>query len=156
MLPPRTISVASATRLIGPDNATCDYANGKVEPRAYRLDTAHSLVLVDHPCGNGAYNFFTSVYVLDETGPPRPAKFDMPPGMGEPSTDDTGDLTNGNWDPKTNRLNSYEKGRGIGDCGTSETYAWDGTRFRLVEQYAMGECRGSADYIRTWTARVSR
>lgn len=153
---PRTLSVAAATRLIGPDNATCDEANGPVKPRAYRLDAAHSLVLVDHPCGNGAYNFFTSVYVLDEAGKVRPARFDVTPGMAGPSTDGSGDLTNGDWDPKTRQLGSFEKGRGVGDCGTTETYAWDGARFRLVEQDEMGECRGSADFIRTWIARTSR
>ncbi len=154
--PPRTIGVKQATELIGADNAACDYATGKVEPRAFRLDATHSLVLIEHPCGNGAYNFFTSVYVLDEAGPPRPAQFDFPPGMGEAPADGSGELTNGDWDPKGNRLSSYEKGRGLGDCGTSESFAWDGARFRLVEQSAMGECRGSVDYIRLWTARTSR
>lgn len=153
--PPRTIGVAQATKLIGEDSAVCDYASRKVEPRAYRLDAGHSLVLVDHPCGNGAYNYFTSVYVLDDIGPPRPAQFDWAPGMGEgPPGPGTGDLTNGDWDPKTRQLSSYEKGRGLGDCGSSESYAWDGRRFRLVEQSAMGECRGSIDYIRVWKADV--
>jgi hypothetical protein len=154
--PPRSLSVAVATRLIGADNATCDYATAKVKPQAYRLDAAHSLVLVDHPCGNGAYNLFTSVYVVDEAGGVRPARFDLPPAMGEPSTDETGELTNGGWDPRTGRLDSYEKGRGLGDCGTTEAYAWDGARFRLVEAREMDECRGSVDYIRTWIARTSR
>lgn len=154
--PPRTISVAAATRLIGADAASCDDAHGPVKPRAYRLDATHSLVLVDLPCGNGAYNYFTSVFVVDEAGGVRPARFDRPPGMGEPSTDGTGDLTNGDWDPETRRLDSFEKGRGLGDCGSTETYAWDGARFRLVEQTEMGECRGSAAFIRTWIARTSR
>jgi invasion protein IalB len=151
--PPRTISVAAATQLIDPDNATCDYAHGKVEPRSYRLDAKQSLVLIDIPCGNGAYNFYTGVYVLGETGAARAARFDLAPGMGELSTDGTGELTNGDWDPKTRKLSSYEKGRGLGDCGTTEGFVWDGARFRLVEQNAMGECRGSVDFIRTWIAR---
>lgn len=153
--PPRTISVAQATSLIGEDSAVCDYASHKVEPRAYRLDAGHSVVLVDHPCGNGAYNYFTSVYLLDESGPPREARFDLAPGMGEEAArEGPGELTNGDFDPKSGQLSSYEKGRGLGDCGTSETYAWDGRRFRLIEQTAMGECRGSIDYIRVWTAEV--
>jgi len=153
--PPRTISVAAATRLIGQDNATCDYATGKVKPRSYRLDATHSLVLVDHPCGNGAYNFFTSVYVLDEAGTARPAHFDVEPGMIGPS-DGTGELTNGDWDPKTRQLSSFEKGRGLGDCGTTESYVWNGASFRLLEQDEMDECRASVDYIRTWIAKTRR
>ena len=147
--PPRTITVAQAARLIGDDNARCDYG-GPVRPEAHRLDATHSLVLIDHPCGNGAYNLFTSVYVLDEAGPPHIARFDTYPGMGEGNDPD---LTNGGWDAKTRTLSSYEKGRGIGDCGVSQTYAWDGTRFRLIDQNVMGECRGSIDYITVWTAR---
>ncbi len=149
--PPRTIGAALAAKLIGPDAATCEYSHGEVAPRASRLDAGHSVVVIDHPCGNGAYNVFSSVFILDETGPPRPAQFDVDPGMGEQG--DT-DLTNGDWDPKTQRIDSYAKGRGIGDCGTSQSYAWDGARFRMVEMTEMGECRGSVDWIRTWTART--
>lgn len=154
---PRTITAALATKLIGPDDATCEEASSKVEPHAYRLDASHSLILVDHPCGNGAYNYFTSVYVLDESGPPREAQFDLAPGMSENAgKPGSGELTNGDWDAKSRQLTSYEKGRGIGDCGSSEAYAWDGARFRLVEQNVMGECRGSIDYIRVWTAQAGR
>jgi len=151
--PARTITAAMATKLIGPDNAKCEYSNGKVAPESWRLDNAHTAVVINHPCGNGAYNFFSSVYILDESGPPHPAAFDADPGMGEAG--DT-DLTNGGWDPKTQRITSYAKGRGIGDCGTLQSYAWDGTRFRLSQRTEMSECRGSVNFIRTWTARVPR
>jgi hypothetical protein len=67
---------------------------------------------------------------------------------------DAADLTNGGWDPKTRLLGSYEKGRGLGDCGSAESYAWDGRRFRLIEATTMGECRGSHDWITVWTARA--
>lgn len=154
--PPRRISVALATKLLGPDAYICkDY--GKIHPRSYRLDAGHSLVLIDHFCDGGAYNLPTSVYVLGESGPPRLARFDVGPGFSDGSEDpETGELINGAWDPKSRRISSYELVRGIGDCGTSEIYAWDGNRFRTTEAKEMGECRGSKDYIRTWTARTSR
>lgn len=146
--PPRTMTVAAAARAIGPDNATCDYAQGPVKPRAFRLDAAHSLVVVDHPCGNGAYNLFTSVFVVDQAGRVTPAKFDAPVGMGDTQ------LVNGDWDDKTRILSSYAKGRGLGDCGTSQDFAWDGAMFRLTQQNEMDECRQSLDYITTWRATV--
>jgi len=154
--PPRTLSVAQATRLIGPDAVNCPAADhdGKVEPAAYRLDAGHSLVLVPLPCGNGAYNYYTNVYVLDEAGHAQPAKFDFTPGFGE-ADDPSPSLTNGDWDPQTRRLSSYEKGRGLGDCGATEAYAWDGSRFRLTEATMMNECRGSNDFITVWTARTA-
>ncbi|HTG39817.1 DUF1176 domain-containing protein [Sphingomonas sp.] len=53
-------------------------------------------------------------------------------------------------------LASYAKGRGIGDCGVSQRFIWDGPRFRLIEQAEMSECRGSIDYITTWRAMPVR
>ncbi|PAX08155.1 DUF1176 domain-containing protein [Sphingomonas lenta] len=149
--PPRRLAPATAAKLIGPDNATCEYAQGRVEPQAFRLDATHSLALVTHPCGNGAYNIMTSVYVLDEQGRTSPARFDSVPGF---EGGDGNVLVNGDWDPRTRRLSEFPKARGLGDCGTSSDYAWDGARFRLVRSAAMGECRGSIDYIVNWRAEV--
>jgi hypothetical protein len=150
--PPRTLSVARATQLIGSDNAKCEYSSAKVEPEAFRLDARTSLVTVVHPCGNGAYNYFSSAFLIDETGKVRPATFDT--DKPNPKDGENLGLVNAGYDPKTRRLSSFMKGRGLGDCGSGQDYVWDGTRFRLVEQTDMGECRGSVDYIRTWRATV--
>lgn len=149
--PPRTLSVKDATRLIGPDNARCDYASGPIEPEAGRLDATHSVVTISHPCGNGAYNVFSSVFVLDERGRAAPANLDVSADMGGLHNNI---VTNGDWNAKFRRLTSYARGRGLGDCGTEQSFAWDGTGFRLAEQKQMDECRGSVDYITTWRARV--
>ncbi len=148
--PPHRLSVKNTTRLIGPDNAVCEAAR-PVVPDAARLDAAHSVVTVVRPCGNGAYNQFTSVFIVDERGRATPAPLDAPAGMGERPTNT---VTNGGWDTATRRLTSFARGRGLGDCGTIQSFAWDGAAFRLVEQRAMGECRGSTDFITTWRARV--
>ena len=150
--PPRLLAPALAAKLIGPDNAACEYAQGKVEPRGFRLDARHSLALVLHPCGNGAYNIFSSAFVVDETGRATPARFDATPGMSER---DGHVLVNADWEPGTRRLSEFAKARGLGDCGGHSDYAWDGARFRLVRQESMGECRGSIDYITTWRAQVT-
>jgi hypothetical protein len=148
--PPRALAPAAAARLIGPDNAICEYANGPVAPRAVRLDARHSLALVAHPCGNGAYNIMSSALVLDAQGRATRARFDVPTGMGP----DDPSLVNADWDADRRRLTTFTKARGLGDCGVSHEYAWDGARFRLVHEAAMGECRGSTDYITTWRAAV--
>lgn len=152
--PPRPLAHAAAARLIGPENARCDYARGPVKPRAIRLDAAHSLAMVDHPCGNGAYNASTSLFVIDEAGRVRPASLDAATGM-DPDGGDRHVLVNADWDAASRRMSSYAKGRGLGDCGVRQSFAWDGARFRLVEQAEMGECRGSIDYITTWRAAVT-
>ncbi len=150
--PPRMLSVARVTQLIGPDVAKCDYTSAKVEPEAFRLDAQTSLVTVVHPCGNGAYNYYSSAFLIDEAGKVRPATFDT--DKPNPKDGENLGLVNAGYDPKTRRLSSFMKGRGLGDCGSGQDYVWDGTRFRLVEQTDMGECRGSMDYIRTWRAVV--
>lgn len=120
----------------------------------HRLSKTETLVLV--PCGAGAYNF-TSVPVI-ATGIAgrrtfRFAAFDYQPGWSEDAAHPM--LVNASWAPTTSTLQSYAKGRGLGDCGGSESYVWDGSRFRLVEASAMGECRGAWHWITTWSATVA-
>ncbi|BAV66304.1 DUF1176 domain-containing protein [Sphingobium cloacae] len=119
----------------------------------HRLAKGEELVLV--PCGSGAYNF-TAVPVI-ATGVAgrrtfRFAAFDYLPGWSEGARHPM--LVNASWSPERSRLESRAKGRGIGDCGGSESYVWDGVRFRLAEATAMGECRGAWRWITTWSARV--
>ena len=115
--PARTMTVARAKQLIGPDNAVCDYSSAKVEPEAYRLDARASLVTVFHPCGNGAYNYYSSAFLIDEAGKARPATFDT--DKPNPKDGENLGLVNAGYDPKTRRLSSFMKGRGLDNCGTA-------------------------------------
>lgn len=149
--PSRTISAKQAATLIGQGDATCDRATGPLVPKAWRLDAAHSVVTIDHPCGNGAYNAYTSVFVVDEKKRVAPARFDAPSSLGAAVVNR---VVTGGWDPATRRMTSFGRGRGLGDCGSRKSFAWDGAMFRLVEQADMGECRGASHYITTWRAQV--
>jgi Protein of unknown function (DUF1176) len=123
------------------------------ETEVHPLSSSQSLVLV--ACGAGAYNF-NSVPLIAKGKPGRRtfaiAKFDFPPGW----QGDSGIpmLVNAGWVANASSLTSYAKGRGIGDCGSSETYVWDGQMFRLTEATAMGECRGAWDWITVYRAQV--
>jgi hypothetical protein len=150
--PPRTLSVKDATKLIGPDNAHCAPPYRNVAPRAFRLDAAHTLVTIEHPCGNGAYNVYTSVYVLEAKGKPVPARFDAPSSLADGMVNR---VVNGGWDAARRRMTSFGRGRGIGDCGRMQEFAWDGAMFRLALERAMGECRGVTDYVTVWRAEVA-
>lgn len=129
------------------------YAGGTGDlpaPERHALGGGKTLVLL--PCGSGAYNFSTRPYILAAGAKPAVAAFDSRPGMvpeGPP------DLVNARFDSKTGRLETYAKGRGIGDCGSSEAYVWDGARFRLVEQHLMPECRGSVNWLTVWRAETA-
>ena len=147
---PRRLTGARVEQLLGRERTRCDYAQ-PLSTNYARLDARATLLLASHPCGNGAYNLFSSAYVIDERGRATPARFDFDVGVGERGG---GTLVNAGWDANTRRLSSLFKARGLGDCGAAQAYAWDGRRFRLAEASAMGECRGSTDYIPTWRARV--
>ncbi len=114
----------------------------------HALGGGATLVLV--PCGAGAYNFSSVPYVI-KAGKAQIAAFDSQPGW-------TGDgppmLVNAGFDARTGELGSYAKGRGIGDCGSSETYVWEGYWFRLSLSGVMGVCRGSINWLTVWRARA--
>lgn len=132
---------------------------GSTQDTAFSLGAGpggpQALVLLN--CGAGAYNFSSGVYIgqADKSGKWTfaPAAFDY--GAGGFSEDSKIPiLVNADWDAATQTISSYAKGRGIGDCGSSETYLWDGTAFRLTSAAAMDECRGSLDWIPVWRAEV--
>ena len=143
--------IAALRRELG---CTIDEVGGPDQHEVDQIATNTALILL--ACGSGAYNL-SSVPIIARFGDgagefeTRVAEFDMQWGVaaeGRPT------LINGAWDPETLRLSEFSKGRGLGDCGTRSEYAWDGTRFRLVHQEEMEECRGSLYYVTTWRAQV--
>ena len=150
---------AGAERAIkGAENAAlkkrfnCDGdLGGPQDSEAHPLAPGKTLILL--ACGGGAYNF-TAVPLIAVGKTVSVAPFDLRPSWGEEGGQAA--LVNAGWDAKKGELTSYAKGRGLGDCGSAQTYVWDGARFRLVEERTMGECRGSVDWMRVWTATVVR
>lgn len=133
---------------------------GVVEDQVYPIGqkdgTYRALVLM--ACGSGAYNFSSAAYVGEIVGSEAdgarwtftPAEFDIQPAWGGEGRSPL--LINAFWDETDQTLGSYAKGRGLGDCGSAESYVWDGTQFRLIEASNMPECRGAYEWITTWRA----
>ncbi len=108
------------------------------EVETFALGSGKTLALL--PCGAGAYNYSSVAFVI-AGGKAERAVFD---------DGNDGALVNAGFG--NGRLSSYNKGRGIGDCGNADTYVWDGKRFRLIEARSMGECRGSTNWLITYRA----
>lgn len=107
-------------------------------------------------CGTGAYNPSFGIYVGTRSIAGKwdfaPADFDFRDAFTQ-----TGKIPlmgYAEWDAASQRLSGYYKNRGIGDCGRSEQYVWDGQRFRLKLATNLEECRGSMDWLTVWRADV--
>jgi Protein of unknown function (DUF1176) len=132
---------------------------GSTEDTAYSLGTgprgAQALILLN--CGAGAYNFSSGVYVGERDKGGKwsfaPAQFDYGASGFSPDSK-IPILINSDWDAAKQTISSYAKGRDLGDCGSSESWVWDGTGFKLTGASVMGECRGSRDWITVWRAEV--
>ena len=151
--PPRLLTGADQARLLKP--FACEHKDaGDFSPSHIRLDSKTTLALLPFPCGNGAYNYVALALQIDERGRVTPALFDSPPTYGEDPA--TNEVIGSAWDAEKRTLTSYSKDRGLGDCGLQTEYVWDGTRFRLILQEEMRECRGSVEFITLWRATVVR
>lgn len=129
-----------------PDSCEDDAADG---------DGAWSLgdgrILVALACSRGAYNLSSSFFVMPENEPARAQPLRFADGEGGGGNE----LTNAGFDPRTGHLGFFAKGRGIGDCGVSGGYAWNGREFVRTELAMMGECRGIAaeDWITLYRSK---
>ena len=142
------------------ENSPCSAERmGSTEDSAYSLGKApkgpQALILLN--CGSGAYNASSGVYVGERDDKGKwsfaLARFDYA-ATGFSDESKIPILINADWNAATQSLSSYSKGRGLGDCGSSESYVWDGAMFRLSAATRMDECRGSIDWIPVWRAEV--
>ena len=99
-----------------------------------RLDT--DTVLWAVPCGAGAYNYSNAYFTTRPDGTnPRRVTF---PSTGQPQDL----LVNAGYDPITRIIDAFNKGRGIGDCGTASSWTWTDRGFVLKTSTGMSECNG--------------
>ncbi len=149
---PTMLSAAAVKALRRKHGCEIGEVGGPDEAESAALTAGETLLLL--ACGSGAYNVSYVPFIVRRGGRAEIAPFDHRPGWwaeeGKPM------LVNAGWDKARGLLGSFSKGRGLGDCGTTSEYAWDGRAFRLVEQAEMDECRGSRDYITTWRAKLVR
>ena len=115
----------------------------KEDMALYPIDKDNALLSVF--CGRGAYQGMDDYFLTDGKGKTVKKHIGLLGNMGE-------GYQNG-------LLNAGLKGRGLGDCVSTETYAWNGTEFVLAEEKDTGLCRGfpggAWDFYRT-TSEIRR
>lgn len=136
---PATVSRAMRAAMEKQSDCAGLYDEAEVVPEVetHALGGGKTLALL--PCGAGAYNYSSAAFIV-AGGKAVAADLEGSDGM----------LVNAGFG--NGRLTSYAKARGVGDCGNSETYVWDGRRFRLIEARSMRECRGSNNWLVTYRA----
>jgi hypothetical protein len=97
-------------------------------------------VLLSLGCGMGAYNYSSLLWIANDKPPYAPASIEA----------------NGEFDDKDGSVTSGFKGRGIGDCWSSETWHFDGKGFVRTAASADGMCRGFPGGAWTLPRHVSR
>jgi hypothetical protein len=118
---------------------------------AARLDASTNLWGV--PCGSGAYNATYVLYLAQPDGSGvRPA--DLPTWAPAGGEDDLW-LVNPHYDAARRTLTVFPRGRGLGDCGTIQTWTWTAAGFALSEERVMGDCQGMMPehWPTTWRTR---
>lgn len=97
----------------------------------------------------GAYNYTYAFYLASHGGEATA----LPPGS---EGGDSLTLTNPYLSDDGRTLSSFAKGRGIGDCGGMEAFAWDGKALQRVLYESMDVCRGVSpeDWIVSYRAAL--
>ena len=149
--PPAMLSAAAIAGLRANDQCTTDVDTPAI-PQIVRLDSDNSMAIMPWRCGNGAYNLYSNILIINGFGEVRPATFDYDNGIAGDGPSNV--LVNVAWDNDKRVLEGFARHRGIGDCGRVDRYIWNGDKFMLSEQLVMPECRMAFDRIRTWKVDV--
>ena len=109
----------------------------------FALDAQTALVIVQTWCG--AYNCGYLLYKTPRATPQNAVAFKVDPlPVKDLGADPSGAV---GYDPETGELNSFNRGRGIGDCGVNQSWRYDGEGFRPSYLAIMGSCSGvSVDF----------
>ncbi len=113
---------------------------------AFALGGGKVMYMVHCRGNSGAYNMHYA-FLIAPAGKPGAAvaaTFDWPVKVGDTARDAGSErtVTNPEFFADNLTLRTFSKGRGIGDCGTEETWVWTGAAFRLVELRMMVHCKG--------------
>lgn len=109
-------------------------------------------VLVMRECGRGAYQGGSGVWLANSKPPYAAKRLELPLPQGKIS-----DYVM-NLSVTDGRFASYEKGRGVNDCGVGYDWAWTAKGFALTGAWSAPLCRGmpGGGYsLRTFTADIA-
>ncbi|MGC6387649.1 DUF1176 domain-containing protein [Ewingella sp. S1.OA.A_B6] len=122
------------------DNNDCSLEPSEREVHLYALSNDKALMTVN--CDIGAYNLFVLGFTVSRQTPYKTEDLalNMPFKLGD--DEQAPELINADFDQKTGELSTFDKGRGIGDCGVSSRWIYDGRQFQLTSFASEPVCDG--------------
>jgi hypothetical protein len=116
-------------------------------------DLSDGLKLVEVSCWRAAYNFGSILFAFEPSAPDK-ARLLSIRTLGEKNKlISTYQLSSPSYDEKTKTLSSFHKGRGVGDCGSSGEWRWNGKDFELKRYWNKDECDGQPFDVEEQPAR---
>jgi hypothetical protein len=110
------------------------------------------LHLVEVPCWRAAYNFGSILFALDPAAPEKARLLSLQrPEKNKLAS--TYQLSAPDYNGKTKILGSFHKGRGVGDCGSSGEWRWNGKDFELKRYWNKDQCDGQVFDTETQSKR---
>lgn len=133
--------------LIKKGRALCgEEDEGSKLTEAWPLGNNQFLYAFSCPDSSGAYNYHYGMLIATggNAATARAVKFEWPMRIGDLETNPGAEViaVNPTFDTKTMTISTFGKGRGLGDCGTSDDWIWDGKTFKLALLKMMPHCRG--------------
>lgn len=123
------------------DTGDCTLEQSERDISLTPLSSDKALILVN--CDMGAYNLFSLASVVTRHAPLKAEELALQaPFKLNGSQLMEPELINVEMDEARGQLSIYAKGRGIGDCGESSRWAYDGKQFRLAEYRSEPHCDG--------------
>jgi Protein of unknown function (DUF1176) len=141
---PRPLPPNEARMLTAKARALCDDDKRTALEETYRLARDTSLYGFSCPGNSGAYNY-SFVFMIVPDGKPqaaRPVKFADPAGAGAKTAPEDVLAINPSFDQSSLTLSTFNKGRGLGDCGEAAEWVFDGQTFQLSLLRVMPHCKG--------------
>ncbi|WP_411703984.1 DUF1176 domain-containing protein [Edaphovirga cremea] len=137
------------------DTNDCTLESSERDVSLSALSGEKALMMIN--CDRGAYNLFVLAFTVTRHAPFKIEELDLTlPFSFNQQENQSPELINVDFDEKSGQLGTYAKGRGIGDCGESSQWVFDGTAFQLTNYASEPNCDGyrqGGEWPELWVTR---
>jgi len=123
------------------EKAECDNElEEKNKDLEFAGDLGGGLKLIELSCWSAAYNFGSIFFAADPADLSKARLLQFRTVGPKRQVEETYQIANPAYDEKTKMLESFNKGRGVGDCGTAGEWLWNGKEFVLARYWIKNDC----------------